>query len=467
MSKEFMINDPIHTLMLFRKAPARLIKEIISTPYFQRLRNIKQLGVTNQVFPGANHTRFSHSLGVSYITKRLIDKLTADDNNDNNKDKFSKRVLYGIAAGLLHDIGHGPYSHLFEQKYGDFKFKHEKMSFALIDRIKSSISCEFREILDGISNMYDYHKKDKKNGSKKNNRTERDIDLNFIYQLVSSQLDADRMDYLLRDSHFCGVDYGNYDIKWLINSIKYIEEKKVIAFNRKSIGAIEHFLMARRLMSINVYRHKKVVAMTHLYQSFLVELYEYCSKIYYKDKVAALPLVHFFKKLVDAQNHECLVDEFVRISDSDVDMAIKLLALGQIDKAPDSLIKIANKIYNRYIPIVIEINFTRSKDAKLIFEKFKGSSSFEDWQLKFDERKTSTYSRDDSIVEKDENIYIYDSNDNITSIDDVSLPIYSFVNKSEVNPIMIIDSELKNIKNDLLDELEKKCCLAECKPNYD
>ncbi|HBD7379937.1 TPA: HD domain-containing protein, partial [Legionella pneumophila] len=231
MTKEFMINDPIHTLMLFRNEPAALIREIINTSYFQRLRNIKQLGVTNQVFPGANHTRFSHSLGVSYITKRFIDKLKAD----NNKRDYSKRELYGIAAGLLHDIGHGPYSHLFEQKYGDFKFDHEKMGYAIIDRISSNISCDFKEILHGVSTMYNY---DKENDSEKNNVEKNNIDLSFIYRLVSSQLDADRMDYLLRDSHFCGVDYGNYDIKWVINSIKYFEDKDVIAFNRKSIGAI-------------------------------------------------------------------------------------------------------------------------------------------------------------------------------------------------------------------------------------
>ncbi|HAT8916536.1 TPA: HD domain-containing protein [Legionella pneumophila subsp. pneumophila] len=459
MTKEFMINDPIHTLMLFRNEPAALIREIINTSHFQRLRNIKQLGVTNQVFPGANHTRFSHSLGVSYITKRFIDKLRAD----NNKRDYSKRELYGIAAGLLHDIGHGPYSHLFEQKYGDFKFEHEKMGYAIIDRISSNISCDFKEILHGVSTMYNYDKNHKENDSEKNNVEKSNNDLSFIYRLVSSQLDADRMDYLLRDSHFCGVDYGNYDIKWVINSIKYFEDKDVIAFNRKSIGAIEHFLMARRLMTNSVYKHKKVAAMTHLFQSFLSQLYEFSVSLDYKNKLVCLPLVHFFKKLNDAKNHESLVEEFAWISDSDVDLAIKLFAHEENDKTHKALTTIAKQINNRNIPVIIEVDYSRSKDAELIFKQFKDSRGLDEWQLKFDERKTSTYKRDDSLVEKDESIYIFDSQDTIKSIDYVSLPIFSFVNKKEVNPIIIIDSELENLIKDLTRELTKKCCLAECK----
>jgi uncharacterized protein len=464
MSKEFMINDPIHTLMLFRNESAELVQAIIKTPYFQRLRNIKQLGVTNQVFPGANHTRFSHSLGVSYIIKRIIDKLKADAHD--GKIDYSNKELYGIAAGLLHDIGHGPYSHLFEQKYGDFKFEHEKMVCAIIDRIRSEtdISCEFREILHGVSTMYSYDQKDKEKKSDKNEHKKRvDNDLSFIYRLVSSQLDADRMDYLLRDSHFCGLDYGNYDIKWIINSIKYFEDKDVIAFDRKSIGAIEHFLMARRLMTNSVYKHKKIIAMTHLFQSFLSKLYEHSISIDCKDKFSTLPLVNFFKKLSDSKSHESIVDEFSLISNSDVDMAIKLFAHNEIEKSNKTLIKIAKQIHYREIPIIIEIDFSRSKDAELILKKFKENGGFDDWQIEFDERKTSTYQRDDSSLKKDESIYIFDSKGAIKSIDYLSFPIFSFVNREEVNPVIIIDSGLKESIKKLTDDLKKECCLAECK----
>lgn len=212
LKENFLINDPIHTLMLFRAESAELLREIIKTSYFQRLRNVKQLGLTHLVFPGANHSRFSHSLGTAYVANRLIQKINSDSgivNKDNNS------ILYGISAGLLHDIGHGPYSHSFEQEYGTFNFDHEIMSIVIMKKIAHEIPSMFQDIIKSIYQMFSSY-------PTKNN------EMKFVHRLISSQLDVDRMDYLLRDSHFCGVDYGNYDIKWLIQSVKYCQDKDVI-----------------------------------------------------------------------------------------------------------------------------------------------------------------------------------------------------------------------------------------------
>src|SRR5688572_28623600 len=133
----FSVNDPIHGLMQFRGKEADLVRKIISTPEFQRLRHIKQLGMAFFVYPGANHNRFSHSLGTAYLAKRVIEKLLGDSLGSSDLIKSAKE--YAIALGLLHDVGHGPYSHMFERaKYGELKFNHEDMTSLIIERLSSS-----------------------------------------------------------------------------------------------------------------------------------------------------------------------------------------------------------------------------------------------------------------------------------------------------------------------------------------
>ena len=205
MEKDFIINDPIHKLMLFRNDEARLVNSIINTTSFQRLRHIKQLGMSYLVYPGANHTRFSHCLGAAYIGKRVIEKLRVDKDTELSE----KTKLYAIAAGLLHDIGHGPFSHIFELNYNGFEFSHEEMGSLLANKISKEIDDDFQTIIQEIAILL--------NKNNINDGVKLSAEATFVKTLISSQLDTDRMDYLLRDSHFCGVDYGEYDIKWLIN----------------------------------------------------------------------------------------------------------------------------------------------------------------------------------------------------------------------------------------------------------
>jgi len=257
-TKPFSVNDPIHGLMQFRGDEGVLVKKIIGTPEFQRLRHIKQLGMAFFVYPGANHNRFSHSLGAAYLAKRLFEKLSLDSSKDAELTEYGKKLA--IVFGLLHDIGHGPYSHMFERaKYGKLEFKHEDMTALIVERMSNAkgMMSEHRDLLIEVLQIMRFESKDKKNI---------DGEKQIVNSLISSQLDVDRMDYLLRDSHFCGVDYGNYDKKWLMHGIQCCKkgEKYIIGINRKAIGVIEHYLMARRLMTNCVYKHPKIVASEHM-----------------------------------------------------------------------------------------------------------------------------------------------------------------------------------------------------------
>ncbi|HDV6747774.1 TPA: HD domain-containing protein, partial [Legionella pneumophila] len=433
MKKDFIINDPIHKLMLFRNNEARLVNSIINTTSFQRLRHIKQLGMSYLVYPGANHTRFSHCLGAAYIGKRVIEKLRADQ--DTELSEMTK--LYAIAAGLLHDIGHGPFSHIFELNYNGFEFSHEEMGSLLAKKISKEIDDDFQTIIQEIAILLD------KNNM--NDGVKLSAEAKFVKTLISSQLDTDRMDYLLRDSHFCGVDYGEYDIKWLINGIKYCPKKNIIAINRKAIGVIEHYLIARRLMTNCVYKHKKVTAATHLLSTFLITLHKNIEEFINNPKYSSLPIVQFFKAISKDTQHLNILEEFLSITDSDIDLIIKMVADEKNKKINLQLKKLAQKLLTRQIPKTYEIDFSRYTDANQIVTDWKEKNSgIVDWQVCLEDRNISTYKSNSLKNKEDESIYVVDSNDNIKSIDYFSLPIFSFSNKIEINPVIMIDKGLED-----------------------
>ena len=201
--KETLIMDPIHGFINISEYP--VIEEIIETKFFQRLRRLAQLGLTSSVYPNATHTRFAHSLGVMHTFLRLFDSIMRRENNEfANKDY--KRMV-GAVTALLHDIGHGPFSHasesILDQKFG--KFVHEDMTCDIVTKTEISDILQKYSIdpLD-ICNLIN-HIETK--------------EWRLISQLISSQLDADRLDYLKRDSHFTGVTYGNVELDRIINTL--------------------------------------------------------------------------------------------------------------------------------------------------------------------------------------------------------------------------------------------------------
>ena len=218
-----VFNDPIYGSVAI---PSPLILQVISHPFFQRLRRISQMGLSYLVYPGAHHTRFHHALGAMNLMQKAIDTLTLKGVSISSEEK--QGLLLAI---LLHDIGHGPFSHALEEKL--ISKHHESLSLGFMELLNE----EFDGQLDKAIAIF-----------------KGESDRPFLNQLVSSQLDMDRLDYLKRDSFFAGVTEGNINSERLISTINVVNDSLVI--EEKGIYSVEKFLMARRFMYWQVYLHK-------------------------------------------------------------------------------------------------------------------------------------------------------------------------------------------------------------------
>lgn len=226
--KKKIINDPLYG---FISINSELLFELIEHPYFQRLRYIKQLGLTDLVFPGALHTRFQHALGAMHLMGRVLDDLRSKGTSVSAEEYEAAQ-----AAVLLHDIGHGPFSHSLEETLLP-GVKHESISYLLMKELNHSCGGALDLSLSIFRNSY--RRK-------------------FFHQLVSSQLDIDRLDYLKRDSFFTGVTEGSIGVDRIITMLRVVEDQVVV--DEKGIYSIESFLHARRLMYWQVYLHKTAVS---------------------------------------------------------------------------------------------------------------------------------------------------------------------------------------------------------------
>lgn len=288
-----IVNDPIYGLI---EIPKGIISDLIEHPYFQRLRRITQLGLTHYVYPGATHNRFHHSIGAMHLTMQAIHTLK------------SKGVLITEAeaegvtiAILLHDLGHGPFSHSLEHSLVDIN--HEAISILLMEEL----NVIFKGKLDLAIKIF------------KNQHPKK-----FLYQLVSGQLDMDRMDYLTRDSFFTGVQEGNIGYDRLLQMLNVHEDKLVIEF--KGIYSVENFLIARRLMYWQVYLHKNVICAGEM----LIQIVRRAR--YLCQKGVNLPIsktLHFFlSQTLTAKDLKKKSDEileyFYRLDDIDILSAIKV-----------------------------------------------------------------------------------------------------------------------------------------------
>jgi HD superfamily phosphohydrolase len=241
-----IIRDPVHNIIPFADDDCdRLLLSLINTKEFQRLRRIKQLGLSQLVFPGADHSRFAHSIGVMQFARRMLDRLAqvrpkcVDD---------EKRVIV-LAAALLHDVGHGPFSHAFEKITGD---KHEKRTLEIIRSDETEVNSVLREfdrrLPEKLAVFFDEEMgEDTREGA---------VVPPYLTQVVSSQLDADRFDYLLRDSYATGTEYGRFDHEWLLQHLDVDEPRGRLFLHAKALLAAETYVFARYHMYRNVYYHK-------------------------------------------------------------------------------------------------------------------------------------------------------------------------------------------------------------------
>ena len=291
--KNVIFNDPIYG---FISTPNKDVRKLIEHPYFQRLRRIKQLGLTHLVYPGAYHTRFQHAMGAMHLMGLAIEVLRGKDIKIS--DEEAKGVYIAI---LLHDIGHGPFSHTLESSivHG---VTHEALSEMFMDRL----NVEFDGKLDMAIQIF-------KNKHKKK----------FLHQLVSSQLDMDRLDYLKRDSFFSGVLDGVVSSDRIIKMLNV--KNGMLVVDVKGIYSVEKFLISRSLMYWQVYLHKTVIAAEFLLIKILKRAKYLAQK---KENVFGTPaLLYFLRQKVNRvkfeEENETL-ERFSKIDDYDIFSAIKV-----------------------------------------------------------------------------------------------------------------------------------------------
>lgn len=295
-NKRKIFNDPIYG---FVSLPYEIIFDLIEHPYFQRLRRIKQLGLTNLVYPGALHTRFHHAMGAMYLMGLAIEEIRSKGNEIT--DEEAKAVTIAI---LLHDIGHGPFSHALEHSIVN-NVNHEDISQLFMNRLNKEFNGELTLAIKIFQNKY--HKK-------------------FLHQLVSSQLDMDRLDYLKRDSFFTGVSEGVISSDRIIKMLNVANDQ--LAVEAKGIYSIEKFIIARRLMYWQVYLHKTVLSAENLLVNILKRAKELAQKkvdLFCTPSLKTFLYKQYSKK--DFKDNPELLDAFSLLDDYDIMASIKVWTL--------------------------------------------------------------------------------------------------------------------------------------------
>lgn len=336
MTNKFkIINDPVHG---FIKIPHEILFDVIEHPYFQRLRRISQTGLLNLIFPGATHTRFHHALGAMHLMFTALETLRLKGTEISKEEEKS-----AMLAILLHDIGHGPFSHALENMLMD-DWHHEKLSLLLMNKMNA----EFEGALTMAIEMFQgkYHRK-------------------FFNQLISSQLDVDRLDYLKRDSFYTGVSEGNINTQRIISMMNVSEDELVI--DAKGIYSIENYLTARMFMYWQVYYHKTSALAEHLLVKILARAKTLVSEGW------DLPASDNLKYFLHRSQFESATDEdiqrFTELDDNDVIQAMKFWT------------KTEDQILSYLCKSVIERNLLKTKilskpfDPEFVKEKIQQTNA--------------------------------------------------------------------------------------------
>ncbi len=293
LNKRKIFNDPVYG---FIPITDDIIFDVIEHPFFQRLRRIKQLGLTHLVYPGALHTRFQHSLGAMYLMGRAVSELRMKGYEILPEESAAAQI-----AMLLHDIGHGPYSHALEHSIVH-KVNHESISKWFMQCLNQEFEGNLQMALDIFENRYSKH---------------------FLQQLVSSQFDMDRLDYLKRDSFFTGVSEGTVNYERLLNMLQIANDQPAIEI--KGIYSVEKFITARRFMYWQVYLHKTVLAAEYM-AIHLLKRAKYLAMN--GEKLFATPALRFFLehaiKGQDFLEDPHVLEKFAQLDDFDIYTSMKV-----------------------------------------------------------------------------------------------------------------------------------------------
>jgi len=375
-----IINDPVFG---FIRIPKGLLYKLVSHPMLYRLTRIKQLGLANVVFPGAQHTRFQHSIGAFHLMSLALRSLARKGHYI-----FDSEEEAVCAAILLHDIGHGPFSHVLENTLIN-DITHEEISLMIMERLNNELHGALSLAIKIFKN--DYPKK-------------------FLHQLLSSQLDVDRLDYLRRDSFFTGVTEGNIGSSRIIDMLNVVDDHLVV--DKKGIYSIENYLVSRRLMYWQVYLHKTAVSAEHV----LINALKRAKYIALNgDELFAPPALKFFlynnvtKELF--KNNPLALNQFLTLDDYDIWSCLKVW-MSHHDKILSIL---CNDIINRNIfKVEVSDNAPISKeyiDLKIneLMKSLGVNHQEVDYLYSYNEIGKEMYNVDDDKIEiLDKNGIIYD-----------------------------------------------------------
>jgi len=360
-NKRKIINDPVYG---FISIPGDLIYDIIGHPWFQRLRNIKQLGLTSFVYPGANHSRFQHCLGALYLMETAL--ATLKSKNVEITDREEEAALIAI---LLHDIGHGPFSHALETSLIN-GIDHEALSLLLMERMNETFGGRLDLAIEIFKGTY--------------NRM-------FLHELIAGQMDMDRLDYLKRDSFFTGVIEGSVGSDRIIRMLNVVDGRLVI--DEKGIYSVEKFLIARRLMYWQVYMHKTVLSSESLLVNVLARAKELAMKGV--DLYATPALRFFLYNNIGPEELEnkgvftpgLIAANFTRLDDSDILSSAKYWA----DHSDLVLADLAGRLMSRNL-LAVELQNKPFPEERI--EKLREKARV---MMKIDQRISQYYIFTDSI----------------------------------------------------------------------
>ncbi|MCE2847221.1 MAG: HD domain-containing protein [Sphingobacteriales bacterium] len=295
MNKRKIINDPVYG---FITIPHPLLFDLIEHPWFQRLRRIRQLGLGHMVYPGALHTRFHHALGALHLITQAIDTLRSKGHEITDEEALAVEI-----AILLHDIGHSPFSHALENSIVT-GISHETVSLLIMERLNAAFDGQLSLAMRIFKGEYHKH---------------------FLHQMISSQLDMDRLDYLNRDSFYTGVLEGKIGAQRIIRMLDVHEGRLVV--EEKGVYSIEKFIIARRLMYWQVYLHKTVLAAEQLLVNILLRAKELTVR---GESLFGSPaLLHFLKNSCtesQIRSDVTLLETYLQLDDYDVFGALKVWA---------------------------------------------------------------------------------------------------------------------------------------------
>lgn len=370
-----IVNDPVYGFIRF---PEPELIRIIDHKWFQRLRNIKQMGLAHLVYPGAVHTRFAHSLGACHLMGKALDELKAKGINPSKEECLAGRI-----AALLHDVGHGPFSHSLENIL--VNVSHETLSRIIMRRMDT----EMNGLLQQAIEVFDHsNTPDSLFGS---------VGTRYLHQLVSSQLDVDRMDYLNRDSFYTGVSEGVIGYDRILQMLTVRNNELMV--EEKGVYSVEKFIIARRLMYWQVYLHKTVLSS----EMVLINVFKRAKELIRQgQELFASPILRYFleKDLTedDFINEPEHLDRFCELDDNDIMVAIKVWQTHN-DKILSTLCKMIT-LRKLYKVILSPENLASILEEKR--EEAKAMLGINDEEVKYfvfeGVTSNSTYNMNDELI---------------------------------------------------------------------